>query len=588
MSTLHVYSCTLVLLFSVLARADYPVTASWFAKRNSLSEWNTALDQFKAIGGDTVLQVGASYNNRTKTSISQDEAFANCKVNGVLCTDYTEQELNKKGLKIVSWVTYENNEIYGPKMLACPLDRNIVVKSPGVTYYRIVLHTTAVGDSEACVFEPGTNVSVVFTSSASSDPQNLLLQSASSKAMSVYFGLPRLPPDLKSNPAGYQVVLSYLTWVYRVLADHSDRYGPHYQKTLTGYSGGYINVLTDLTKGLKGSATGQSGLTIDDIAEIYKQVAIMVRNSGKKFLTAPSIDLTKARGDALEDYADGVTGLANVGIDVIALQEGRGLGRSSYHEVNETTVQIKDGDQMLFQILKKHNPLLPDTVTFGDIYTNNTQSLFKFLASARANNQIQTELWLVIQAFDDLGGDCTVDVDFTGSGIPAKVSPVDKSRVDWAIAAGGVSVQKIAAIAWDSLFTCTNQGSSLAQQISDDNERPILSYCNFHSNWNQSVVVIGFNLLAETQGFQLYYLDYNDNPQQSMIHGYYYETDYGVQHHLVPSLQYIMLWDFLPLNQMKRHGFLYVIPLGANHGCVFEYTIYYRRIFKLRGYSRHD
>ncbi|XP_013421587.1 uncharacterized protein LOC106181681 [Lingula anatina] len=748
----------------------YPVTASWFANRYSLTEWDKALGEFKAIGGDTVLTVGAMYNNRTKSSILQDKAFSGCVANGVHCAEDAEQELNKAGLKIVSWVTYENSENYGSKILACPLDKKIRMTSPDVTYYRVILHTSIGYDRPSCEFKPGTNVTVLFTAFTGADPHSLLLQSASSKNISIFLGLPRLPrvpesdvgfqmilsysewvyralvdhkdrygakfsstligyfsgdaydlgdltktskgavgssseggqtptaviaiyrevtalvhyngkafatapsidlrkshkraltdytrgmmllaflgvdviavqegrglayllalhgttifysslkpscefkpgtnvtvlftaftgadphslllqsassknisiylglprlPRVPESDVGFQMILSYSEWVYRALVDHKDRYGAKYSSTLIGYFSGDAYDLGDLTKTSKGAvgSSSEGGQTPTAVIAIYREVTALVHYNGKAFATAPSIDLRKSHKRALTDYTRGMMLLAFLGVDVIAVQEGRGLGKSSYYGVNETRVPIKNGDPTLFQILKKNNPLLPETVTFGDVYIKNTQTLFQLLSASREKNQVQSELWLVVQAFDDLGGGCPIDVNFSGSDIPSKAVPVDKSRVDWAISSAGASVQKIAVIAWDDLYTYTDKehSKSLSQQIKEDLKRPILSYCNFHNSRNLSVVVIGYNLEGMTQPFELRYLDSDGSPRKSDIGGYYFWLDYGVRRHLVPSLQYIMLWDWLPLRDMAARGYIYVIPYGAYHGCIFEY-----------------
>jgi len=82
----------------------------------------------------------------------------------------------------------------------------------------------------------------------------------------------------------------------------------------------------------------------------------------------------------------------------------------------------------------------------------------------------------------------------------------------------GAVVQKISAFAWDPDFICsTNQSqNTLTDEITSDGARPIISKCSFHSSANRSVVVIGYNLLGETQGFtvgrgQSCFLFYNGN-----------------------------------------------------------------------------
>jgi hypothetical protein len=61
----------------------------------------------------------------------------------------------------------------------------------------------------------------------------------------------------------------------------------------------------------------------------------------------------------------------------------------------------------------------------------------------------------------------------------------------------------VVAFAWDPGFTCSTKQhtSPIKTQINADAGRPIIAHCSFHSSANRSVVVIGYNLLRETQGF---------------------------------------------------------------------------------------
>jgi hypothetical protein len=113
------------------------------------------------------------------------------------------------------------------------------------------------------------------------------------------------------------------------------------------------------------------------------------------------------------------------------------------------------------------------------------------------------ELWLNIEAFDDLHDNPCLPVDSKGSGMDRMVDSVSKSRLDKILTHAGTSAQKIVASAWDPSFTCRTQshGTPLINQINADEGRPIIAHCSFHSSFNRSVVVIGFNLAAETQGF---------------------------------------------------------------------------------------
>lgn len=87
-----------------------------------------------------------------------------------------------------------------------------------------------------------------------------------------------------------------------------------------------------------------------------------------------------------------------------------------------------------------------------------------------------------------------------------KVEKVFKSHLDRALTHVGALVHKVSAFAWDPLLTCKEKKSdnSLAEQIKNDYQRPIISECRFHSPQNQSIVVLGFHLEGPlTQPFQV-------------------------------------------------------------------------------------
>ena len=132
--------------------------------------------------------------------------------------------------------------------------------------------------------------------------------------------------------------------------------------------------------------------------------------------------------------------------------------------------------------------------------------MFSALGSARdalvkAGNKV--DLWLSIDAFEYSRNEPCLPVDKAGSGLAQMLDRVTKSRVDWALTAASWNVQKVASLAWDPCFTCktATYTSPLALQIKNDMSRPIIARCSFHSEANQSVVVIGYNLEGETQGF---------------------------------------------------------------------------------------
>ena len=83
-----------------------------------------------------------------------------------------------------------------------------------------------------------------------------------------------------------------------------------------------------------------------------------------------------------------------------------------------------------------------------------------------------------------------------------------KSRVDNSLTAAGAAVQKVMAFAYDPEFTCTTKSdkSPLFEEIIRDFGKPIISNCSFHSSFNRSVVLIGYNFDGLTQAFTVEYI----------------------------------------------------------------------------------
>jgi hypothetical protein len=56
------------------------------------------------------------------------------------------------------------------------------------------------------------------------------------------------------------------------------------------------------------------------------------------------------------------------------------------------------------------------------------------------------------------------------------------------------------------------------------------------------------------------------------LQGYYFETDWGLQHNRLPSLSYIQMYDFPNvLTDLDPKGWVSVKVTGAYNKCVFVY-----------------
>ncbi|OWF50950.1 hypothetical protein KP79_PYT25644 [Mizuhopecten yessoensis] len=74
---------------------------------------------------------------------------------------------------------------------------------------------------------------------------------------------------------------------------------------------------------------------------------------------------------------------------------------------------------------------------------------------------------------------------------------VTKGRLDMALSAGALFVQKVSVSAWDPDFTCIpkNSGSTLAQKVYNDAGWPIIAHRSFHNPNNRSVLFDPYDIM---------------------------------------------------------------------------------------------
>nr|KAG5710941.1 hypothetical protein BaRGS_013675 [Batillaria attramentaria] len=256
---------------------------------------------------------------------------------------------------------------------------------------------------------------------------------------------------------------------------------------------------------------------------LYKELGLIVHGTtGKRMAISPFIDLNRAQLNAtVERHVQGFETLAQTNqIDIIAVQ--------------------------LFAALEK--------------------SRDDFVGA----NSDQLELWLNVEAFEYLRDDPCLPVDPASSGMGEILNRASKNRVDKALTAASVRVQKVISFAWDSDYTCTtNQYRwSLAQEIRADLDKEIIASCSFHSPANKSIVLIGYNVGGHVE----VNWPARGKRRTDESFGYYFETAWGAQHNRVPSLIYTQLWD-LPnvLVDLDYKGWVSVKIKDGSSSCIFEY-----------------
>ncbi|XP_041350900.1 uncharacterized protein LOC121369889 [Gigantopelta aegis] len=583
-------------LITALVSSDpgpkYPITASWFKDRFTLEEWNKTLTTFQTWGGDTVFLRAPPMIKRSIQDLARDPNFAWCGslnsstgVGGTKCWDEAVNELSALGVKIAAFATYQYEENFGDSFMVCPkFDRKL---SSSRIYYRLVLPT--VSQSDPCNITSGSSVIVLFTSFAGTDPHELLLTAAAQHNTSVFFGAPALPVSDDINlllPAYYELAR-------RVMVDHKTRYSkmftgdmqhfitsetkdkrrvrkPIKSKSLYDFLGGYYST-DECFLGWVTSATLYP--------KLYTRLGALAHSVGKRFAISPYVDTNRSQvNSTVKQHLDGFQILVSTkSIDIIAVQEGRGAGKACYYWPTQIDDPVSEVDPKLDEVIRYLDPSLKANVTFRHAFTASNQELFRgfggIMDSSKKKGLI-FEYWLNIEAFEYLRSDPCLPVDVKASAMSELLQRSTKFRMDRGLQAAGSTAKKVISFAWDSDFVCTtNQHKySLASEIIDNYNQPIISNCSFHNSFNLSVVIIGYSLVGMYDQFTIDWPKKDGTRRQDDVYGYYFEMDWGIQHNRVPSLVYVMLYDIPNMNvDLEPKGYVMVTLKDGGHPCVYVY-----------------
>lgn len=181
------------------------------------------------------------------------------------------------------------------------------------------------------------------------DPHGLLLESAFARNVSVYLGMPRVPRS-SDQKMDVQLRIAYYAWIERVLLDHKNRYTSYrFQdfstiggikpktKKYDAVEGYYISDATNL-----GNPNESANLL-----SAYSALSRMSKSLvNKKTAISPFVDLTTfGSNQTIEDHVKGLQVLAKTGVDVIAVNESRGYGRSAYYWPTQENLPVSQIDR---------------------------------------------------------------------------------------------------------------------------------------------------------------------------------------------------------------------------------------------------
>ena len=222
---------------------------------------------------------------------------------------------------------------------------------------------------------------VLFTTFAGIDPHRLLLESAFERNLSVYFGLPR---PVLTYERGYPEIDTlllppYMEFVRRVTLDHKFRYSHPYTSD-RALPRGKIDTLYNVLKGYY----IDDSLTLEDIYFLanylskayYKPLVGIVHNVSKVLAVGVYVQMNRyEKNSTIEDNVKGFEVLAKSGVDVVSVDEGRGLGRGGYFWPTQLTTPISVADTTLDESLHYQYPSMKLNITFDEVFWTSIQEV---------------------------------------------------------------------------------------------------------------------------------------------------------------------------------------------------------------------
>ena len=119
----------------------YPITAAFFASRDSVEQWSTALSNFSKIGGDTVVTRAPALTVTSAAKLAVDPRFKGCKSSSrnESCVDEATSELHDVHGLNLTFATYENQDNFSEKMVVCDkFDKRFIVNKTSVVYRLVI------------------------------------------------------------------------------------------------------------------------------------------------------------------------------------------------------------------------------------------------------------------------------------------------------------------------------------------------------------------------------------------------------------------------------------------------------------------
>eukprot|EP01114_Cavostelium_apophysatum_P014729 TRINITY_DN3890_c0_g1_i1.p1 TRINITY_DN3890_c0_g1~~TRINITY_DN3890_c0_g1_i1.p1 ORF type:complete len:595 (+),score=73.16 TRINITY_DN3890_c0_g1_i1:181-1785(+) len=526
-------------------------------------EWRHSLHKFQKQGGSIVWQRGRPFRRVDPEDVIRDFNYQWCYVNDTLCVPWMQQRMQQLQLTITNYLLYDYNENYSTDViLQCPEIEIHIVSS---RIYHILVIPDAPNLSNPCEFVPGTNVSLLFVSFDGTDSHEILIQEADKLGMEVYMGMPAIPAmDLFPYANDITLTNQYLEFIRRVFLDYSMRFANY-----SSFVGAYQIMEVCIAKD-----------AVPSLFEAYAQLKPLFTKylPGKKFTVSPYVDFNLQHfNSSVEEHVEHFKQLARAGIDVIAIQEGRGTGNAPYFWPHQYQQQIQDVDPGLWEICQFRDASENPNVTFAEQYVASTRMAFEAFAQAQVELKeqegIEVELWANMEAFEYRRHDPCLPVDDFGNGMAERLDRTWKSRIDWGLSFQGALVNNIISFAWDFCYLCTNGGykQTLAEEILEDCGRPIVSGANITSD--KEIAIVGFHL--EGVSVQVSWTTADGVAQNITVDSYNFDPNFGRNNRKAPSLQQVTIYFDVTGADLKPKYYMDIAATSNGLQTYYPFSFYY-------------
>jgi hypothetical protein len=187
----------------------------------------------------------------------------------------------------------------------------------------------------------------------------------------MYLGIPSLPADASypwlPDMYAFETVLKLIA---RTLVDFKFRYGT--SNSLAGFYETFEIFLPSINTDEKMMQEG------------YGRMNKMIKETlpGRKFFLSPYQTALRSQNQSMDVHKSGFMTLARTGVDIIAIQEGRGGGAVGYFFHQQNNTRIKDLDPLLHKMIRVNMPSVKDNITYTELYIASTRDMFKMYREA--------------------------------------------------------------------------------------------------------------------------------------------------------------------------------------------------------------